>query len=199
MLEGHFATPHQLQQAVTTTSSTAQLLHLPPFSYCHGNNTLLFSKPSETITMSAESTPITPARFAAALTDLPISSLYAKHAELTNNIVHLESSNRQLEDFARENDDRDCYEALLENRQVIKNFNERMDLIKREVEEVRGLPWRPRDEGEVRKEEGAIGLNSTTVMQNGTSTAAPGGPQAAQEQRNGVGEQNGEDEEGVYL
>lgn len=149
--------------------------------------------------MSAESTPITPARFAAALTDLPISSLYAKHAELTNNIVHLESSNRQLEDFARENDDRDCYEALLENRQVIKNFNERIDLIRKEVEEIRGLPWRPRDEEEVRKEEGAIGLNSTAATQNGTDATVSSGPQAAQEQRDGVGAQNGDDEEGVYL
>ena len=149
--------------------------------------------------MSAESTPITAARFAAALTELPISSLYAKHAELSNSITHLESSNKQLEDFARENDDRDCYEALLENRQVMKNFNERMDLIRKEVEEVRGLPWRPRDEGEVRKEEGAIGLNGTAPVQNGTGSTAPAGPQTAQEQTNGTSAQTGEDEEGVHL
>ncbi|KAJ4354821.1 hypothetical protein N0V95_003506 [Ascochyta clinopodiicola] len=148
--------------------------------------------------MSAEALPITPARFAAALTDLPISSLYAKHAELTNNIVHLESSNKQLEDFAREHDDRDCYEALLDNRQVMKNFNERMDLIRKEVEEVRGLPWRPRDEGEVRKEEGDVGLNGTAPTQNGTSTITSGAPPAAQEQNN-TAAQNGDDEEGVYL
>ncbi|UPX10846.1 uncharacterized protein EKO05_0001484 [Ascochyta rabiei] len=150
------------------------------------------------VTMSAEALPITPARFAAALADLPISSLYAKHAELTNNIIHLESSNKQLEDFAREHDDRDCYEALLENRQVMKNFNERMDLIRKEVEEVRGLPWRPRDEGEVRKEEGDIGLNGTAPIQNGTNTITSGAPPAAQEQ-NSTAAQNGEDEEGVYL
>ncbi|KAH7388640.1 hypothetical protein BKA66DRAFT_384207, partial [Pyrenochaeta sp. MPI-SDFR-AT-0127] len=82
--------------------------------------------------MSAEALPITPSRFASALSDLPISSLYAKHAELTNQITHLESSNKQLEDFARENDDRDCYEALLENRQVMKRFEERKELIKKE-------------------------------------------------------------------
>ena len=155
--------------------------------------------------MSAESTPITAARFAAALNDLPISSLYAKHAELTNSITHLESSNKQLEDFARENDDRDCYEALLENRQVMKNFNERMALIKKEVEEVRGLPWRPQNEGEVRKEEGAVGLNGASSTQNGTgpttstapaaSTASP----AAQGQTNGSSVQAVDDEEGVYL
>lgn len=149
--------------------------------------------------MSAESRPITAARFAAALNELPISSLYAKHAELSNNITHLESSNKQLEDFARENDDRDCYEALLENRQVMKNFNERMDLIRKEVEEVRGLPWRPRDEGEVRREEGAIGLNGTAPTQNGSGPAAPAGTSAAQEQTNGSSTQAGEDEEGVYL
>jgi hypothetical protein len=142
--------------------------------------------------MSAEALPITPARFASALTELPISSLHAKHAELTNNIAHLESSNKQLEDFARENDDRDCYEALLENRQVMKSFNERMELIRREVEEVRGLPWRPRDEGEVRREEGAVGLN-------GTSEVARSAEQAESRQNGDGRAQGGDDEEGVYL
>lgn len=157
------------------------------------------------ITMSAESTPISAARFAAALNDLPISSLYAKHAELTNSITHLESSNKQLEDFARDNDDRDCYEALLENRQVMKSFNERMELIRKEVEEVRGLPWRPQNEGEVRKEEGAIGLNGVAPTHNSTETTASTAPTAltatpaAQGQINGSSAQAGDDEEGVYL
>lgn len=150
--------------------------------------------------MSAESRPITAARFAAALNDLPISSLYAKHAELSNSITHLESSNKQLEDFARENDDRDCYEALLENRQVMNNFNERMELIRKEVEEVRGLPWRPRDEGDARKEEGDVGLNGTIPTQNGTvPTTAAGTQAAAPEETNGNSAQSGEDEQGVYL
>lgn len=155
--------------------------------------------------MSAEATPITAARFAAALNDLPISSLYAKHAELTNNIAHLESSNKQLEDFARENDDRDCYEALLENRQVMKSFNERMELIQKEVEEVRGLPWRPQNEGEVRREEGAIGLNgamptqSDTQQTASTAPAASTAPSMEQGQMNGSSTQTADDEEGVYL
>lgn len=155
--------------------------------------------------MSAESTPITAARFAAALNDLPISSLYAKHAELTNSVTHLESSNKQLEDFARDNDDRDCYEALLENRQVMKNFNERMELIKKEVEEIRGLPWRPQNEGEVRKEEGAIGLNGATPTQNGTEISASTAPaalhasSAVRGQTNGSATQTSDDEEGVHL
>lgn len=149
--------------------------------------------------MSADSRPITAARFAAALTELPISALYAKHAELANSITHLESSNKQLEDFARENDDRDCYEALLENRQVMNNFNERMDLIRKEVEEVRSLPWRPKDEGEARIEEGAIGLNGTAPTQNGTSTTSSAQPQTTQEQSNSTLAQTGEEEDGVYL
>ena len=150
--------------------------------------------------MSSDSIPITTARFAAALAELPISALYAKYAELSNSITHLESSNKQLEDFARENDDRDCYEALLENRQVMKNFNERMDLIRKEVEEVRSLPWRPRDEVEVRTEEGAIELNGAAPTQNGTNGSTPAEPQARSEQTNSTPAQAREDEEeGVHL
>jgi hypothetical protein len=105
--------------------------------------------------MSAESAPISLSRFAAALHDLPISALYAKHAELTNSLAHLESSNQQLADFAREHDDRDCYEALLENRQVVKNMRERVDAVRSEVEVVRGLLWMPGDEV-LKREEGRI-------------------------------------------
>jgi len=189
--------PTSVSNSCNPTSCTVSTT----FALLLATTTIVLRPPKtvRTIAMSAEATPITAARFASALTDLPISSLYAKHAELTNNITHLESSNKQLEDFARENDDRDCYEALLENRQVMKNFNERMDLIRKEVEEVRGLPWRPRDEGEVRKEEGAVGLNGTTPTQNGSSTPLSNGPQSAPEQANGSTTQAGEDEEGVYL
>jgi hypothetical protein len=190
-------------------ASSPRHLHLLPVSH---HATTATNKPQcsspqpyeipKAIAMSAESTPITAARFASALNDLPISSLYAKHAELTNSITHLESSNKQLEDFARENDDRDCYEALLENRQVMKNFNERMELIRKEVEEVRGLPWRPQNEGEVRKEEGAVGLNGTAPAQNGISATAPTAihaPSAAQGQTSDSAAHTGEDEEGVHL
>jgi hypothetical protein len=136
--------------------------------------------------MSANALPITPSRFSSALTDLPISSLYAKHAELTNNIAHMQSSNKQLEDFARENDDRDCYEALVENRQVIKRFEERIGLIRKEVVEIRGLPWRPHG-GEDEEKIGGAG-----VIVNGS-----GQEQAQSEEGNGAGA--GDEEEGVYL
>ncbi|KAF2108507.1 hypothetical protein BDV96DRAFT_476873, partial [Lophiotrema nucula] len=81
--------------------------------------------------MSAAALPITSQRFAAALSTLPISSLHAKIAELQNAIAHLHRSNKELEDFAREGD-KDCYEALLENRDVIGKFEERVRLVERE-------------------------------------------------------------------
>ncbi|KAF2272583.1 uncharacterized protein EI97DRAFT_354501, partial [Westerdykella ornata] len=82
--------------------------------------------------MSAESRPITAARFAAALTELPISSLHAKIAELKNSISHLEKSNAELEEYVRQESDRDCYEALVENKEVIRRMEERIELVKKE-------------------------------------------------------------------
>jgi vacuolar-type H+-ATPase subunit H len=141
--------------------------------------------------MSAEAAPITLTRFASALSDLPVDAIYGKYSELRNNITHMESSNQQLEEFARENDDRDCYEALMENRQVIKRFEERIEALKREVTEVRGLPWRVRDEEE-KNDAQVVGGAATT---NGT--AAP----AREEQTNGTGPgaQGGDEENGVFL
>ncbi|KAH7080570.1 hypothetical protein BKA63DRAFT_563250 [Paraphoma chrysanthemicola] len=160
--------------------------------------------------MSAQTTPISPTRFASALTDLPISSIYAKHAELRNSITHMQSSNAQLEDYARDNDDRECYEAVLENREVMKRFEERIELLRREVVEVRGLPWRPQgDEAETPRkvdlngEAGQIGevLNGHA---DGSGPRINGNGGGVQE-RNGDGaaaaEQNGNDdnEDGVFL
>jgi hypothetical protein len=169
--------------------------------------------------MSAESAPISLSRFAAALHDLPISALYAKHAELTNSLAHLESSNQQLADFAREHDDRDCYEALLENRQVVKNMRERVDAVRSEVEIVRGLLWMPGDEVLKREEEGAApGLvgqvnGGRAVQTNGDTAAQANGDRAAQANgvvepapgregagaQEGAAAQGGDGEEGVYL
>jgi hypothetical protein len=141
--------------------------------------------------MSAEAAPITLTRFASALSDLPVDAIYGKYSELRNNITHMESSNQQLEEFARENDDRDCYEALMENRQVIKRFEERIEALKREVTEVRGLPWRVRDEEEKKDAQVVDGAAAT----NGT--AAP----AREEQTNGTGPgaHGGDEEDGVFL
>ena len=100
--------------------------------------------------MSSAAPPITPARFAAALPDLPLSSLHAKAAELRNSIAHLEASNDQLQPFAGEGD-RDCAEAIRENREVMGRMKERIELLRVEVVR-RGYLW-TEDGGVVNGEE----------------------------------------------
>jgi len=102
--------------------------------------------------MSATATPIPPARFAAALRDLPLSSLHAKAAELRNSIAHLLSSNEELKPFA-EAGDKDCTEAIIENEEVIRRMEERISLLRIEVEG-RGMKWV--EEGGEKETEGAV-------------------------------------------
>jgi hypothetical protein len=108
--------------------------------------------------MSSDTLPITPARFAAALRDLPISTLHLKAAELRNSIAHLDYSNEQLKPFAYPSQypsseaaavgsdgaamegDQDCEEAIKENEIVIQRMEERIGLLKAEAER-RGLTW----------------------------------------------------------
>jgi len=89
--------------------------------------------------MSSESQPITPARFAAALPDLSVESLHSKATEIRNSIAHLKSSNEQLREFAVQGD-KDCYEAMIENEEVIERMEHRIELLQAEVES-RGLRW----------------------------------------------------------
>lgn len=96
--------------------------------------------------MSSTSLPIPLSHFTAALTSLPLSVLYAKHAELANATAHLEASNKELEAYARENNDDECLEAVLENREVMGRLEERREAIRREVVG-RGVAWRPGGEG----------------------------------------------------
>jgi hypothetical protein len=89
----------------------------------------------------ASTTPITPVRFAAALPSLPLSSLALKVAELRNSIAHLDYSNEQLKPFAQGADgDKDCVDAIRENEEVIRRMEERIGLVKEEVER-RGASW----------------------------------------------------------
>ncbi len=89
--------------------------------------------------MSADALPISPARFAEALTSLPLGNLHLKAAELRNSIAHLQSSNVQLKPYA-DDGDRDCADAMTENVEVIQRMEERIELIKQEVEG-RGYKW----------------------------------------------------------
>lgn len=145
--------------------------------------------------MSAESIPISSERFAKALQDLSLSSLYLKVAELRNSIAHLEKSNSELEEYVRQEEDKDCYEAILENREVIKRMEERIALIKKEVTEIRCLPWQPEDGG-------------TTVEASSRGDGDVEMSGAAQQ--NGAGVENGnaptqdgnsesQEEEGIFL
>ncbi|TRX98971.1 hypothetical protein FHL15_000313 [Xylaria flabelliformis] len=106
--------------------------------------------------MSSETQPISPARFAEALKDLPASSLALKVLELRNSIAHLDYSNAELKPFAEGitptldhhgnpseagQPDQDCKDAIAENEAVITRMQERIQLIRAEVEG-RGLSWR---------------------------------------------------------
>ncbi len=89
--------------------------------------------------MSSLATPISSQRFTEAIQDLPSGNLHFKAAEIRNSIAHLESSNQQLQIFA-EDGDSDCKEAIKENVVVIERMEERLLLLKREVEG-RGFKW----------------------------------------------------------
>ncbi|EMD01264.1 hypothetical protein BAUCODRAFT_567208 [Baudoinia panamericana UAMH 10762] len=131
-----------------------------------------------TYNMSSDPTnPISPTAFALAIHDLPLDTLHSKAAEITNSIMHLRHSNEQMLPFAEEGDN-ECREAMFENLQVIARMNERIGLLKAEVEG-RGMMW-PGVGGEgggVDGEGEGKGLTNgevdgaeDTVMRNGTAS-----------------------------
>ncbi|KAF1953401.1 hypothetical protein CC80DRAFT_148225 [Byssothecium circinans] len=147
--------------------------------------------------MSASAAPISPTRFAAALESLSLSSLYAKVSELQNSIAHLEASNAELEEYARKEDDTECYEALVENKEVVERMRERIGLVRKEVVEVRGLPWMPEAEGvEVGERRADGGVEGVPVASNGGS-ANNGTTQGPVNNGTGADAEGGE--EGVFL
>ncbi|KAF6234406.1 hypothetical protein HO173_007439 [Letharia columbiana] len=89
--------------------------------------------------MSSTAIPIPPQRFAEAIKELPLANLHSKAAEVRNSIAHLLISNQQLQPFADEGDS-DCAEAIRENLVVTQRMEERISLLKREVEG-RGFKW----------------------------------------------------------
>jgi hypothetical protein len=151
--------------------------------------------------MSATALPITSSRFAAALRELPISSLHAKVSELQNSIAHLEQSNEELEKFVREEGDKECYEALMENREVVERNLERIELIKKEVVELRGLPWEA-DEVKTAPAPATSEAGLNGAVESGSAGPPASGAAAAGTNGLAQGHANGETpeaEEGVYL
>ncbi|KAG8674515.1 hypothetical protein FPOAC2_00540 [Fusarium poae] len=135
-------------------------------------------------TTSADTRPIAPARFAAALKDLSIGMLHLKVLEIRNSIAHLQYSNDQLKPFAEGTEttpsgeasapDQDCIDAIRENEGVIDRMAERIALIRVEVEE-RGLNWtefQNRDESESKNDEDAVvnGNAQTDVAASNTES-----------------------------
>ncbi|KAF2973546.1 hypothetical protein GQX73_g43 [Xylaria multiplex] len=136
--------------------------------------------------MSSETQPISSARFAEALQDLPTSSLALKVLELRNSIAHLDYSNAELKPFAdgttptldqRGNTaeagqpDQDCKDAIAENEAVITRMQERIELIRAEVEG-RGLNWREFQGTTDEPTSTAQATEDIAMTQDETSTAA---------------------------
>ncbi|CEJ90560.1 hypothetical protein VHEMI06336 [[Torrubiella] hemipterigena] len=137
--------------------------------------------------MSADTTPITPARFAVALKDLSIGMLHVKVLEIRNSIAHLQYSNAELKPFAEglatampENEnnpttdgtpDQDCIDAIKENEQVIDRMMERIAIIRVEVEE-RGASWEEFQAiGDAQTEVGAGDDNTNSSNADGRHSA----------------------------
>lgn len=118
--------------------------------------------------MSAESQPINPTAFAEAITELPLESLHAEAAKLSNDINMLVESNAALEaEKAVENDEGVKFldEVIAENEGVIRSKEERIELLKIEVAK-RGQVWidpRKKDEEDAEEEQGPV--------TNGTGTS----------------------------
>ncbi|KAL7817715.1 hypothetical protein V8C26DRAFT_397696 [Trichoderma gracile] len=140
--------------------------------------------------MSADTTPISPARFASAIKDLSLSMLHLKVLEIRNSIAHLQYSNDQLAPFAQGTSvalgsttaattnsvdadavpDQDCIDAIKENEAVIDRMAERIAIIRAEVEE-RGFSWTEfQSQDEVREASNTTTDADTTATNQTTTT-----------------------------
>ncbi|KAJ5494722.1 hypothetical protein N7463_010809 [Penicillium fimorum] len=154
--------------------------------------------------MSTESLPITPGAFAEAIKELPLAVLYSKVSELTNSIAHLHRSNAELRAFLAESNDseedkKELEGYVTENEGVAVSMNERISLLKTEVEN-RGQPWIELDELKIDKGQDT----STDVpVTNGdaTETETQTGTGAGAGAETGAGQESNdrEDGDGVYL
>lgn len=182
-----FLTPSSQAQAAPISTSTCKALCICDRIPELVNTTRILPA---TMSSSADTTPISPARFAAALKELSIAMLHLKVLEIRNSIAHLQYSNDQLKPFAEgsatalsETDtsgtsapDQDCIDAIKENDQVIDRMAERIAIIRVEVED-RGLSWeefQSRDEAESKKEDEPEKTNGTTPAAPTTNASASG-------------------------
>ena len=106
---------------------------------------------------------ITAARFAAALTELPLSSLFAKGAEIRNSIAHLDRSNEELKGPAQ-GGDQDCADAVEENLEVISRMHMRLELLKAEVS-TRGFSWEENRAGEINGQPSEESFEANTTIE----------------------------------
>ncbi|KAJ6142641.1 hypothetical protein N7471_002094 [Penicillium samsonianum] len=150
--------------------------------------------------MSTESLPITPGAFAEAIKELPLAVLYSKVSELTNSIAHLHRSNAELRAFLTESNDseedkKELEGYVAENEGVAVSMNERISLLKTEVEN-RGHPWIELDELKINKEQDVM-TDVPVTNGNGTENGTGAGPGAEA----GAGQESNdrEDGDGVYL
>jgi hypothetical protein len=137
---------------------------------------------------SADTTPISPARFAAALKGLSIEMLHLKVLEIRNSIAHLQYSNDQLRPFAEgsataatattssqatgggSEPDQDCIDAIRENELVIDRMAERIALVRVEVED-RGASWTEFQSKEEADEAARQAADAAAAAANGANGA----------------------------
>lgn len=170
--------------------------------------------------MSHEALPITNAQFAEAIEDLPIENIYAKAYEINNSIAHLTQSNQTLQDYSdsvkndisldertRRDGDKDCLEAIKENKVVIERQRDRVSLLKAEVER-RGARWHeadprasePSTNGHVtNSDETSITDVDTSTIHSDTGTDRLNGHESRQNTTVRSGADTAGDEDGLYL
>ncbi|EFX01779.1 putative secondary alcohol dehydrogenase [Grosmannia clavigera kw1407] len=166
------------------------------------------SHPAPVPIMSAEMLPISPARFAEAIQDLPLSSLHLKVLEIRNDIAHLDYSNEQLLPYAQGHaavldagaataadvraqefaqPDQDCIDAIRENQGVIERKLEQIRLVRVEVEK-RGASWSEllgKEEVELQQAEARRRAETAASALTAAQAAATNGTNGTAAQTNG--------------
>ena len=119
---------------------------------------------------------------------------------------HLQSSNQQLQEFA-DDGDRDCADAVEENVVVMQRMEERVQLLKQEVE-ARGYRWSEDNADKVDRQTnghtdtGSVTVSSSEVVGEERTTRPFGGTLEDEELARRLAERMAEDESdenGVHL